>query len=82
MNSFQLPDKYNANIILIFALGHASSVESFIKTMKNRMKYMNLKLKHSVNWSKIVSPVLNTYNNSPHSPTKISPNNAKKDNEI
>ncbi len=35
------------------------------KTMKNRMmKYM--KLKNTRNWSKIMSPVLDAYNNSPH----------------
>ncbi len=30
-------------------------------------KYMTLK--HTDNWSKIVSPVLDAYNNSPHSTT-------------
>jgi len=78
--SFQkLLDKHNIQII--FALGHASFVESFNKTMKNRMmKYM--KLKNTDNWSKIVSPVLDAYNNSPHSTTKIAPNKVNKDNEI
>jgi len=78
--SFQkLLDKHNIKII--FALGHASFVESFNKTMKNRMmKYM--KLKNTDNWSKIVSPVLDAYNNSPHSTTKIAPNKVNKDNEI
>jgi hypothetical protein len=78
--SFQkLLDKHNIKII--FALGHASFVESFNKTMKNRMmKYM--KLKNTDNWSKIVSPVLDAYNNSPHSTTKIAPNKVNKENEI
>ena len=78
--SFQkLLDKHNIQII--FALGHASFVESFNKTMKNRMmKYM--KLKNTDNWSKIVSPVLDAYNNSPHSTTKIAPNKVNKENEI
>jgi len=78
--SFQkLLDKHNIQII--FALGHASFVESFNKTMKNRMmKYM--KLKNTENWSKIVSPVLDAYNNSPHSTTKIAPNKVNKENEI
>ncbi len=59
----KLLDKHN--IEMIFALGHASIVESFNKTMKNRMmKYM--KLKNTDNWSKIISPVLDAYNNSPH----------------
>ena len=49
--------------------------------MKNRMmKYM--KLKNTSNWSKIMSPVLDAYNNSPHSTTKIAPNKVNKDNEI
>jgi transposase InsO family protein len=78
--SFQkLLDKHNIQII--FALGHASFVESFNKTMKYRMmKYM--KLKNTDNWSKIVSPVLDAYNNSPHSTTKIAPNKSNKENEI
>jgi len=78
--SFQkLLDKHNIQII--FALGHPSFVESFNKTMKNRMmKYM--KLKNTDNWSKIVSPVLDAYNNSPHSTTKIAPNKVNKENEI
>ena len=79
-NTFQkLLDKHNIQII--FALGHAPFVESFNKTMKNRMmKYM--KLKNTSNWSKIMSPVLDAYNSSPHSTTKIAPNKVNKDNEI
>ena len=44
------------------------------------MKYM--KLKNTDNWAKIMSPVLDAYNNSPHSTTKIAPNKVNKDNEI
>jgi len=79
-NTFQkLLDKHNIKII--FALGHAPFVESFNKTMKNRMmKYM--KLKNTDNWSKIIGPVLDAYNNSPHSITKIAPNKVNKDNQI
>ncbi len=69
------------NIKIVFALGHASFEESFSKTMKNRMmKYM--KLKNTDNWSKIIRPVLDAYNNSPHSTTKIAPNKVNKENEI
>ncbi len=52
-NIFQkLLDKHNIKII--FALGHASFVESFNKTMKNRMmKYM--KLKKLLEWWNILS---------------------------
>ncbi len=48
-NTFQkVLDKHNIKIT--FDLGHASFVESFNKTMKNRMmKYM--KLKNTDNWS-------------------------------
>jgi hypothetical protein len=40
-----------------------------------------MKLKSTNNWSK-VSPVLDAYNNSPHSTTKIAPNKVTKDNDI
>ncbi len=74
----KLLDKHNIKII--FALGHASFVKSFNKTMKNRRN--TWKLKNTDNWSKIVSPVLDAYNNSPHSTTKIAPNKVNKENEI
>jgi hypothetical protein len=41
-----------------------------------------MKLKNTNHWSKIVSPLLDAYNNSPHSTTKISPNKVNKENEI
>ncbi len=44
------------------------------------MKYM--KSNNNDNWSKCVNPVLDAYNNSPHSTTKIAPNKVNKDNEI
>ncbi len=44
------------------------------------MKYINLK--NTDNWSKIVSPVLDAYNCSPHSTIKIAPNKVNKNNEI
>ncbi len=34
------------------------------------------------NWSKIVSPVLDAYNNSPHSTTKIAPYKVNKYNDF
>ncbi len=49
--------------------------------MKKRMiRYK--KLKNTDNCSKIVTPVLDAKNNSPHSTTKISPNKVNKDNEM
>ena len=79
-NAFQkVLDKHKIQII--FALEHAPFVESFNKTMKNRMmKYM--KLKNTDNWSKIMGPVLDAYNNTPHSTTKIAPNKVNKENEV
>ncbi len=44
------------------------------------MKYM--KLKNTNNWSKIISPVLDAYNISPHSTSKIAPDKVNKENEI
>ncbi len=44
------------------------------------MKYKKLKI--TDNWSKIISTVLDAYNNSPHSTTKIAPNEVNKENEI
>ncbi len=44
------------------------------------MKYMILK--NTDNWAKIMSPVLDAYNNNLHSATKIAPNKVNKDNEI
>jgi hypothetical protein len=41
-----------------------------------------MKLKNTNNWSKIVRPVLDAYNNSPHSTTKVAPNKVSKDDEI
>ena len=78
-NTFQkLLDKHKIQII--FALEHAPFVESFNKTMKNRMmKYM--KLKNTDNWAKIMTPVLDAYNNTPHSTTKIAPNKVNEDNK-
>ncbi len=68
-------DKHNIQII--FALGHAPFVERFDKTMKNR-KMKCMKSKNTDNWSKIMTPVLDAYNNSPHSITKIAPNKVKR----
>ena len=47
---------------------------------KRMMKYM--KLKNTDNWSKIMTPVLDAYNNNSHSITEIAPNKVNKDNEI
>ena len=68
-------------IELIFATDHASFVESFNRTMKNRMyKYMHAH--HTDQWAKIIPELLNAYNDTPHSSTKIAPNDINKSNEI
>ena len=68
------------NIQLILATDHAPFVESFNRTMKNRMyKYMHSH--HTDNWAKIIPDILKAYNNTPHSSTKISPNDINKGNE-
>ena len=61
------------NIQVIFAIGHAPFVESFNRTMKNRMyKYMSL---YDIDeWYKIIPDVLNGYNSTPHTVTGIAPN--------
>ncbi len=44
------------------------------------MKYMYIK--NTYNWAKIMGPVLDAYNNNPHSINKITPNKVNKENEI
>ncbi len=59
-----------------------------MKQLKSKAKQLPIEevklnaLKNTDNWSKIKSPVLDAYNNSPHSTTKIAPNKVNKDNEI
>ena len=60
-------------IKIIFALNHAPFIESFNKTMKNKLyKYMNYL--DTDNWTDAIDDILESYNNTPHSATKISPN--------
>jgi hypothetical protein len=40
-----------------------------------------MKLKNTDNWAKIMTPVLDAYNNTPHSTTKIAPNKVNEDNK-
>jgi len=60
-------------IKIVFALNHAPFIESFNKTMKHKLyKYMNY---HDTdNWTDAIDDILESYNNTPHSATKISPN--------
>lgn len=68
------------DIKIIFATDHAPFIESFNKTMKNRLfKYMAL---HKTdNWSKALKQVLDGYNNTPHTSTGIAPNDINETNE-
>jgi hypothetical protein len=60
-------------IKIIFALNHAPFIESFNKTMKNKLyKYMNYL--DTDNWTDAIDDILESYNNTPHSATNISPN--------
>ena len=61
------------NIKIIFAIDHAPFIESFNKTMKNRL-YKYMALHRTDNWSKAMEKVLEGYNNTPHSATGIAPN--------
>ena len=72
-----LMKKYN--ITVVFALDHAPFVESFNKTMKNKMyRYMNI---HDTdNWADVIKILLDAYNNTPHSSTGIAPNKINNDN--
>jgi len=71
-------DKHN--IMIIFTLSHAPFIEVFNKTIKYKlMKYMELN--DTKNWSEFLQPVLDAYNNTPHSTTKVAPNKVNKSNE-
>ena len=67
------------NIQVIFAIGHAPFVESFNRTMKNRMyKYMSL---YDIDeWYKIIPDVLDGYNSTPHTVTGVAPNDVTEKN--
>ena len=73
-----LLDKHNIKII--FTLSHAPFVEVFNKTIKYKLiKYMELN--DTKNWIEFLQPVLDAYNNTPHSTTKVAPNKVNKTNE-
>jgi hypothetical protein len=71
-------DKHNIRII--FTLSHAPFIEVFNKTIKYKLvKYMELN--GTKNWLEFLEPVLEAYNNTPHSTTKVAPNKVDKSNE-
>jgi hypothetical protein len=71
-------DKHNIRII--FTLSHAPFIEVFNKTIKYKLiKYMELN--DTKNWSQFLEPVLEAYNNTPHSTTKVAPNKVNESNE-
>lgn len=69
------------NIQIIFALDHAPFVESFNRTMKNRL-YKYMALHQTDNWVKAMDKVLDAYNNTPHSATGVAPNDVNENNEL
>lgn len=69
------------NVTVIFALDHAPFIESFNKTMKNRM-YKYMAVHDTDNWSDVIKVLLDAYNNSPHTSTKIAPNKINNNNIV
>ncbi|MFN9115832.1 MAG: DDE-type integrase/transposase/recombinase [Bacteroidota bacterium] len=63
----------------IFALDHVPFVESFNRNMKNRL-YKYMAYHNTDNWSKVLSQIVDAYNNTPHSSTLIAPNDINKNN--
>ena len=61
------------NVTIIFALDHGPFIESFNKTMKNKM-YKYMAYHDTDNWSDVVDILVDAYNDTPHSSTKIAPN--------
>ena len=70
-------DKHKIKII--WATDHAPFVESFNKTMKNRL-YKYMALHRTDNWAKAMEKVLDGYNSTPHSSTGIAPNDISEEN--
>ena len=70
-------DKHKIKII--WATDHAPFVESFNKTMKNRL-YKYMALHRTDNWAKAMEKVLDGYNSTPHSSTGIAPNDISDEN--
>jgi hypothetical protein len=68
------------NISIIFALDHAPFIEALNKTIKTRL-YKYMAYKDTQNWSDALDILVNAYNNTPHSSTRISPNNITEENE-
>ena len=80
--SAKLPQHvYNSKTKKNKLLGHAPFIEVFNRTLKNMMmKYM--KLKNTDNWSKIIAPCLDAYNNTKHSVTGVVPNYVNSRNQV
>jgi transposase InsO family protein len=69
------------NVKIIFALDHAPFVESFNKTMKNKL-YKYMAYHDTANWSDVLDILVDAYNNTPHSSTKIAPNKINQTNQL
>jgi transposase InsO family protein len=69
------------NIEIIFASDHAPFVESFNRTMKNRL-YKYMALHRTDNWVKAMDKVLDGYNSTPHTSTGVPPNEVSEKNAM
>ena len=69
------------NVKIIFALDHAPFVESFNKTMKNKL-YKYMAYHDTANWSDVLDILVDAYNNTPHTSTGIAPNKINQNNEL
>jgi hypothetical protein len=67
------------NIEIIFALDHAPFVESFNKTMKNKM-YKYMRVNDTKDWASALPDLVDAYNDTKHSTTKMAPNDVNKTN--
>jgi hypothetical protein len=72
-----LLDKYGVQII--FALDHAPFVESFNRTMKNKL-YKYMKFNDTKDWLSVLQDVVDAYNETKHSTTKFAPNDVNNSN--
>ena len=65
------------NITQIITLTHANVAERFIRTLKN-MIHDRVRF-NKADWTNMLTPVLNKYNNTKHSSTNMTPKQAHKD---
>lgn len=67
------------NIKIIFTQNHARFIESFNRTMKNRL-YKYMEIKDDAKWYDVLDDILFSYNNTPHSATGFAPVDVSEEN--